>query len=130
PTCVELGLSQVVFSPLAQGLLTGKYAASGRPPRDSRAADDRVNSFLKPKLTPENLARAQRVATLARAAGHTPAQAALGWVLRRPGVASAIVGATRTEQLADNLAAGDLELSADLLAELDRVAPAPAAARP
>ncbi|MSR46327.1 MAG: aldo/keto reductase [Planctomycetes bacterium] len=113
-------VTQVVFSPLAQGLLTGKYAG-GKLPAGSRAADDKKNSFLKPRLTPANLARADKVAALARAAGIAPAVAALAWTLRTQDVASAIVGASGVEQLKENLAAADVDLPADLRAALDAV---------
>lgn len=113
-------VAQVVFSPLAQGLLTGKYAG-GRIPDGSRASDDKKNSFLKPKLTAVNVARAEKVAALARAAGLAPAAVALAWTLRTPAIASAIVGATTVRQLQENLAAADLDLPADLLAALDAV---------
>jgi aryl-alcohol dehydrogenase-like predicted oxidoreductase len=92
-------------------------------PEGSRAADAQRNQFLRPKMTPDALARAERVAALARAAGHAPAVLALAWVLSHPQVASAIVGATRVEQLAENLKAADVDLAPGLLAELDRAAP-------
>jgi len=79
PRSAGLGVGQIVFSPLAQGLLTGKYAG-GVTPAGSRAADERRNSFLKPKMTPENLKRAARAAEIARNAGLSPAVAALAWV--------------------------------------------------
>jgi aryl-alcohol dehydrogenase-like predicted oxidoreductase len=123
PESAKLGLSQIVFSPLCQGLLTGKYAG-GAVPADSRAADDKRNGFLKPKMTPEMLARATRVAEIAKKAGLSPAVAALAWVVGRPGIASAIVGATRPEQLTENLKAADVDLPADVAAALDEVSPA------
>jgi aryl-alcohol dehydrogenase-like predicted oxidoreductase len=122
PESCKLGLAQVVFSPLAQGLLTGKYA-DGAVPKGSRAADDKRNGFLKPKMTDEALAKAARVAEIARKAGLSPAVAALAWVVGRPGVASAIVGATRAEQLEENLKAADVDLPADVAAALDAVNP-------
>jgi voltage-dependent potassium channel beta subunit len=116
PECAKLGVGQIVFSPLAQGLLTGKYADG--VPRDSRAADDKRNSFIKPRMTAETLAKAARAAEIARAAGLAPAAAALAWVLRQPGICSAIVGATRVQQLEENLAAADLDLSDEVAAAL------------
>jgi voltage-dependent potassium channel beta subunit len=116
PECAKLGVGQIVFSPLAQGLLTGKYADG--VPRDSRAADDKRNSFIKPRMTAETLAKAARAAEIARAAGVAPAAAALAWVLRQPGICSAIVGATRVQQLEENLAAADLDLSDEVAAAL------------
>jgi voltage-dependent potassium channel beta subunit len=116
PECAKLGVGQIVFSPLAQGLLTGKYADG--VPRDSRAADDKRNSFIKPRMTAETLAKAARAAEIARAAGLAPAAAALAWVLRQPGICSAIVGATRVQQLEENLAAADLDLKDEVAAAL------------
>jgi aryl-alcohol dehydrogenase-like predicted oxidoreductase len=123
PECAKLGISQIVFSPLCQGLLTGKYSGGAVPP-DSRAADDKRNGFLKPKMTPDALARAARMAEIARKAGLSPSVAALAWVVGRPGIASAIVGATRPEQLLENLKAADLELPAAVSAALDEISPA------
>jgi aryl-alcohol dehydrogenase-like predicted oxidoreductase len=120
PESAKLGISQIAFSPLAQGLLTGKYAG-GVVPNDSRLADEKRNGFLKPKMTAEALTRSTRVAEIARKAGLSPAVAALAWVVGRPGVASAIVGATRAEQLTENLKAADLDLPADVTAALDTV---------
>ena len=118
PTCAELSLTQIVWSPLAQGLLTGKYAG-GRVPAGSRAADEQRNKFLKPLMTPANLARAAHVAAVAADLGLTPAQVALAWVLRTRQVSSAIVGATRVEQLRENLKAADVDLSPEALARLE-----------
>ena len=123
PTCLELGLTQVVWSPLAQGLLTGKYAG-GKIPAGSRAADEQRSKFLRPMLTPDNLARAAHVAEVAAGLGLTPAQLALAWVLAQPDISSAITGATRVEQLRENLKAADVDLAP---ATLERLAEAPAA---
>ncbi|HEX5011901.1 MAG TPA: aldo/keto reductase family protein [Planctomycetota bacterium] len=118
PACAALGLTQIVWSPLAQGLLTGKYAA-GRAPAGSRGADEQRNKFIKPMITPANLARVAHVAAVAADLGLTPAQVALAWVLRTRQVSSAIVGATRVEQLRENLKAADVDLSPETLARLD-----------
>ena len=118
PTCTQLGLSQIVWSPLAQGLLTGKYA-DGKVPPGSRAADERRNRFLKPLLEPVNLKRAAHVAAVAAEAGLTPAQISLAWVLRRPEISSAILGVTRVEQLRENLQAADVSLSSETIARLE-----------
>ncbi len=117
PTCVRLGLSQIVFSPLAQGLLTGKYGG-GRVPKGSRAGDDRAGQFLRPRLTPQNLAAARHAADIARQAGITPAQLALSFVLRREEVSSAIIGATHPDQVVENLKAADLTLDQEVLNSL------------
>ena len=118
PACAALGLTQIVWSPLAQGLLTGKYA-KGRAPAGSRGADEQRNKFIKPMITPANLARVAHVAAVAADLGLTPAQVALAWVLRTRQVSSAIVGATRVEQLRENLKAADVDLSSETLARLD-----------
>lgn len=123
PEAAKLGVSQVVFSPLCQGLLTGKYSGGAVPP-DSRAADEKRNGFLKPKMTPDTLARAAKVADIAKKAGLSSSVASLAWVLGRPGIASAIVGATRPEQLKENLKAADVDLPSDVAAALDEVSPA------
>jgi len=117
-TSWSLGMSQVVWSPLAQGLLTGKYAG-GVIPKGSRAADERNNKFLLPLLNPDNLKRAAHLAAVARECGLTSAQLALAWVLRRPEVASALVGATSTAQLAENLKAADVDVPAEAFARLE-----------
>jgi len=122
PTCTRLGLGQIVWSPLAQGLLTGKYKGGVVPP-GSRGADPLRNRFLQPLLVPDNLALAERVATAAGKLGVTPAQLALAWVLAQPGISSAIVGATRREQLLENLGAAELEVPADVLAQLGGLVP-------
>lgn len=124
PTSRERGIGQIVYCPLAQGLLTGKYRG-GTVPDGSRAADERNGSFLRPQLTERNVAAADRVADLAAELGHTPAQLALAWILRHPEVSSAIIGATRAEQVTENLAAADLALDDEMFERLnDWTAPA------
>ncbi|MGQ0553906.1 MAG: aldo/keto reductase family protein [Planctomycetota bacterium] len=118
PACAALGLSQVVWSPLAQGLLTGKYRG-GRPPAGSRGADEARGKFLQPMLTPENHARVARLSGVAAELGCSTAQLALAWVLRRPEISSAIVGVTRVEQLQENLLAADLDVPAEVWARLE-----------
>jgi aryl-alcohol dehydrogenase-like predicted oxidoreductase len=123
PECARLGLGQIVWSPLAQGLLTGKYAG-GRIPPGSRAADVERNRFLEPMLTPANLAFAAHVAAVAADLGVTPAQLALAWVLRRQEISAAIVGVTRVGQLEENLAAAELDLSPQTVARVEEGLPA------
>ncbi|MCC6670229.1 MAG: aldo/keto reductase family protein [Planctomycetes bacterium] len=120
PRCAEAGVGQIVYSPLAQGALTGKYRAGSPPPDDSRAANPRINQFLEAQLTPERLARVARFAELCRRHGLAPAQVALAFCLRRPEVASVIVGASRAEQLVENAAAAELVVPPELLAALER----------
>jgi voltage-dependent potassium channel beta subunit len=125
PASIEEGLSQVVFSPLAQGVLTGKYSG-GTLPAGSRGADDHRNMFMLGHLSDtELLARVDEAVSLANDLGATPAQLALAWCLRLDNVASVIVGATRVSQVEDNVAAADLELDDDVLARLEELFPAP-----
>lgn len=124
PVAAQCGLGQIVFSPLAQGALTGKYAV-GRPPEaSSRAANANVNQFIGRYLTPARLAQAQRLVEVARRHGLSPAPVALAWCLRGTDVASVIIGATSEAQLKENASAADLTLPGGLLAELEQVFPA------
>jgi aryl-alcohol dehydrogenase-like predicted oxidoreductase len=119
PLCERHGISQVVWSPLAQGVLTGKYRPGETPPADSRAGSTSMNRFIGQWLNDEILAAVQRLRPVADAAGLTMSQLALAWVLRQRNVAAAIVGATRPEQVRENVAAAGVELSADTLAAID-----------
>jgi voltage-dependent potassium channel beta subunit len=116
PTVTRLGMGLTVWSPLAQGILTGKYDA-GRP-EGTRGA---TTAWLEADLHEANLDRVRKLGVLAREVGATPARLALGWLLTRPAVACVITGATRTEQLDDNLAAASLELGADVWAAVERL---------
>jgi len=124
PSCRRLGVGQIVFSPLAQGVLTGKYLG-GKRPAGSRAADERHNVFMGPYLEAAHESRIARFVALAEEAGTTPARLALRWALDRPGIDAVIVGATRPEQVTENAGASDVTLSEDLLHELDRIFPGP-----
>lgn len=121
----DAGLSQIVFSPLAQGVLSGKYGADGASPDDARAKDGRVNRFIGRYLRPECLAQTEQLVKIAERAGAAPAQVALAWCLRRPEIASVIIGARTISQLEENAASADITLSDDVLSELDRVFPGP-----
>jgi aryl-alcohol dehydrogenase-like predicted oxidoreductase len=127
PVCDREGLGQVVFSPLAQGVLTGKYQG-GAIPRDSRASNDDINQFMGAYLQEDELARVEALRPLADGLGITMAQLALAWCLRQPGVSSVIVGATRPQQLEDNCKASGLRLPDDVLERIDAVFPGPTAA--
>jgi aryl-alcohol dehydrogenase-like predicted oxidoreductase len=123
PACREEGLSQIVWSPMAQGVLTGKYVPGQPPPEGSRATDDKsgkdfISGFLSDD---ELLERVQRLRPLAQDAGMSMAQMAVAWVLRNDNVASAIAGASRPEQLEDTLKAADLTVDDDLAARIDGV---------
>lgn len=111
PLCHRNGIGQVVYSPLAQGVLSGKYKPGQPLPADSRGADDKQNQFIKGILanTPM-LERIQQLVPIAEKTGHTMSQLALAWVLRRPEVSSAIIGASRPEQIVENAKASGLKL--------------------
>jgi voltage-dependent potassium channel beta subunit len=110
PTCERLGMGQVIFSPLAQGLLTGKYKPGEQPPEGSRWADESSNRFMKGWMTDENLQKVQKVVQLANENDLTPVQFALAWCLRHEGVSSVIVGATKVEQIEQNVQASEVEV--------------------
>lgn len=118
PLCKKEGLGQLVFSPLAEGLLTGKYRG-GKPPEGSRAANERTSQFLRPRLTEGNFRLVDRLAKVADAAGLTLPRLALAWALRDVGVASVIMGATRPEQVRENAAASGVKLGDDVLREIE-----------
>ena len=120
PTSEELGMGQVVWSPMAQGVLTGKYQPGQPPPAGSRATDDKSGAaFIQRWLTDEVLTRVQGLKRLADQAGLTMAQLAVAWVLQNPNVSAAIVGATRPEQLQDTVKAAGVKLDAELLKAID-----------
>ena len=108
PLCAARGISQVVWSPLAQGVLSGKYLPGAKAPPDSRAGSASMGQFIQSWLSPGVLEAVQRLKMLAREASCTLSEFALAWVLREPNVASAIVGASRPEQVAENAGASGL----------------------
>ncbi len=119
PLCREHGISQIVWSPLAQGVLTGKYLPGEKVPADSRAASKAMNRFIRQWLSRSTLEAVQRLQPVADEAGLTMSQLGLAWVLHQPNVTAAIVGATRPEQVRENAAAADVRLSADTLRAID-----------
>ena len=119
PLCESEGISQIVWSPLAQGVLTGKYRPGEQPPPDSRAASESMSGFIDRLMDDSVLEAVQRLRPVADDAGLTMAQLALAWVLRQPNVASAIVGASRPEQVRENAAASGVKLDASTLAAID-----------
>ena len=119
PLCERENISQIVWSPLAQGVLTGKYSPLKAPPPDSRAASESMSGFIGQLMEPPVLEAVQRLAPVAESAGLTMVQLALAWVLRQSNVASAIVGASRPEQVHANASASGIVLSADTLAAID-----------
>jgi 1-deoxyxylulose-5-phosphate synthase len=118
PLCAANGISQIVWSPLAQGVLTGKYEPGAPPPEGSRATSERMGRLIDPFLDDAILERVQRLAPVAERLGITMAQLALAWVLHEPNVASAIVGASRPEQVRDNASAAGIELDAETATEV------------
>ena len=123
PTGQHLGVGQIVFSPLAQGVLTGKYCTGSSPAPGTRAADDRVNQFIDQYLTAARLQQVQRLVALAERWAMTPGQLALSFCLRSQAVSSAIVGATSVEQLEENVSAADKTVKAELEQELEDLFP-------
>lgn len=121
PLCAANGISQIVWSPLAQGVLTGKYGPGAAPPPGSRATSEEMGGYISWLMRPELLAAVQRLKPLAAEAGLTLSQFALAWVLREPNVASAIVGASRPEQVEENAAASGAAVDPALFAEAERI---------
>ena len=119
PLCEAEGISQVVWSPLGQGALTGKYQPGEAPPADSRAASSSMGSFVGRFLRDDVLEAVQRLGVIAERLGLTTAQLALAWVLRQPNVASAIVGASRPEQVEQNAGASGVDLDEATLEEIE-----------
>ena len=114
PTCEELGMSQIVWSPMAQGVLSGKYIPGQQPPAGSRATDDKGGAnFVKRFMDLETLQAVQRLKPIAAEAGLSMPQMAIAWVLANPNVAAALVGASRPKQLDETVAASGITLDAD-----------------
>jgi aryl-alcohol dehydrogenase-like predicted oxidoreductase len=119
PLCEKEGIGQIVFSPIAQGVLTGKYLPGSAAPEGSRATDAGGSRFIKGYLTDDILGRVQQLKPLADEAGLTMAQLAIAWTLQNPGVSAAIVGATRPEQVRENAGASGVRLDPALMARID-----------
>jgi 1-deoxyxylulose-5-phosphate synthase len=121
PLCAKNGVSQIVWSPLAQGVLSGKYLPGAKIPDDTRASSDSMGGFIKAWLQPPVLEAVQKLKPLAKEANCTLSQFALAWVLREPNVASAIVGVSRPEQLEENAAASDLKIDPALFQKAEAI---------
>ena len=119
PLCAANGVSQIVWSPLAQGVLSGKYQPGAAIPPQSRAASDQMSGAMQNWLRPEILERVQELKPIAAKAGVSLTQFSLAWVLREPNVASAIVGASRPEQLEENAGASGLTIDPALFREAE-----------
>lgn len=121
PLCASKGVSQIVWSPLAQGVLTGKYLAGAAQPAGSRASSETMGQTMQSWLTPRVLDAVQKLKPVAAEAGCTLSQFALAWVLREPNVASAIVGASRPEQLEENAKASGLVIDPELFRKAEAI---------
>ena len=130
PLCAANGISQIVWSPLGQGVLTGKYRAGAAPPADSRAASPSMGGFIREgwMKQPAVLDAVQQMGPLAASAGLTLGQFALAWVLREPNVAAAIIGATSPEQIEENAGASNKEVDAALFLQAEKLVEAALAA--
>jgi aryl-alcohol dehydrogenase-like predicted oxidoreductase len=122
PLCADNGISQIVFSPLSQGVLTGKYKPGLPPPSGSRMTSDAMNEFMVDGRYHDTLlGRVQQLKPVADELGITMAQLALAWVLREPNVAAPIIGATRPEQVKENAAASGVQLDSQTLERIDEI---------
>ena len=121
PASEKAGIGQIVWSPIAQGVLTGKYLPGAPPPEGSRATDETGSRFMTQLLTDDVLTRVQKLKPIAEEAGLSMAQLAVAWVLMNPNVSSAIVGATRPEQVRDNVKAAGKKLDASIMKRIDDV---------
>ena len=121
PLCAANGISQIVWSPLGQGVLSGKYDPDRPPPKDSRAASESMGVWMDRLMSPEVLRAVQRLKPIAEEAGLTLPQFALAWVLREPNVASAIIGASRPEQVRENAAASGVIVDTQLFLRAEAI---------
>jgi aryl-alcohol dehydrogenase-like predicted oxidoreductase len=121
PTSKELGLGQIVWSPMAQGVLSGKYLPGQPAPEGSRAADPNVGEFIQKFMTDDVLTRVQQLAPLAKEVGLDMAQFAVAWVLQNDNVSAAIVGASRPEQISSNVKAAGVKLPAEIMKKVDEI---------
>jgi voltage-dependent potassium channel beta subunit len=124
PTTANEGIGNVVFSPLAHGMVTGKYLPGEDAPEGTRAADPDQNAIIKDLYwTEENKVKGQELVKIAEEMGVTAAQLSMAWCLRRPEVTSVIIGATRVRQLEENLKAADIDVSDEIAAKLEALYP-------
>ncbi len=119
PTSKELGISQIVWSPIAQGVLTGKYLPGAPAPAGSRASDPKVNGFIEKFMTEEVLTKVQKLKPIAQELGLEMSQLAIAWVLQNENVAAAIVGASRPDQITENAKAAGVKIPAELMKKID-----------
>ena len=120
-TCAREGLGILAFSPLAQGVLTGKYTSTAKPPLASRAAEVTGRQFMGRLLSDENLAKTEELKRIADEAGFTLPEVSLAWCLRRPEVSAVIIGASNVAQLEENVVASDLGLTEEVVEAIEAV---------
>jgi aryl-alcohol dehydrogenase-like predicted oxidoreductase len=121
PLCSANGISQIVWSPLGQGVLSGKYDPDAPPPRDSRAASEEMGGWMDRLMQPQVLGAVQQLKPIAEEAGLTLPQFALAWVLREPNVASAIIGASRPQQVVENCGASGVVIDTQLFLRAEQI---------
>ena len=122
PTCEELGIGQIVWSPIAQGVLTGKYLPGEQPPAGSRATDEKGGAdMISRYLNDDVLGRVQKLKPIADQSGLSLAQLAIAWVLQNSNVSAAIIGASRPEQVSENVKAAGVRLDDDALKKIDEI---------
>ena len=121
PLCRANGISQIVWSPLAEGVLTGKYRPGSAPPADTRATSERMGATVGRRMDETTLERVQRLRPIGERLGTTTTQLALAWILREQNVAAAIVGASRPEQVRENAAAADVDLDEETVSQLEAI---------
>jgi aryl-alcohol dehydrogenase-like predicted oxidoreductase len=121
PASEREGISQIVWSPIGQGVLTGKYKPGQAPPEGSRATDETGKNFISRFMRDDVLEKVQGLKPIAEGIGLSMAQLAVAWVLQNPNVASAIIGASRPEQVTENVKAAGVKLDAEVLAQIDKV---------
>jgi aryl-alcohol dehydrogenase-like predicted oxidoreductase len=121
PACETVGIGQIVWSPIAQGVLTGKYLPGQPPPKGSRATDENGAQFIARFMSDDVLTRVQKLKPIAQEVGLTMAQLAVAWVLQNRSVSSAIVGASRPEQVSDNVKAAGVKLDGAIMRKIDEV---------
>ncbi|MBM7605503.1 voltage-dependent potassium channel beta subunit [Metabacillus crassostreae] len=121
PVSEQHGIGQIVFSPLAQGVLTGKYSLSNRAPEGSRATDPNSNMYMNQFLTDETLAKVEKLGGIAKELDISLSQLAIAWILRLPNIASTLVGATKPEQIIENAKGSDVILSNDIITQIEEI---------
>jgi aryl-alcohol dehydrogenase-like predicted oxidoreductase len=122
PVCESNGIGQIVWSPIAQGVLSGKYQAGKKPPKKSRATDKKGGAEMISKFMRDDLLRAvENLRPIAKKLDLTMAQLAVAWVLQNPNVSSAIIGATKPDQIKENVKAAGVKIPSEIMLEIDTV---------